>query len=639
MTKLLDISFWQDTMDFTKLKSAGYDHIILRAGYGTTKDSRFDEYAKGCQKAGIDVVGVYWFIYATNIAEVQANAKKCLEVIKPYKTPIVFCDFEYDTVTKAAKKGIKLGAKECDDFTITFCEAVKKAGYTPGYYANTDYYKNMYSSKVKDKGYVFWLAHYLSDYSYHTPPITCDFFQYTDRGTVSILPGKKFDTNVCFSEKYLNLSSSNSSISSSNNSQGGNVMSKNIIQKIIDDAVEFAVNIAKDNSHGYSQQIRSLFNITNPKSFDCSSLVITSFYYAFMKNGLTEQAEYLKTHCSYTGNMMYMTNCGFEVVARNQTAHASMIKGDIELNTTHHTALAIDKNNIVHARTSEGTSNTIDDSGNEIRVQPWYLYSQKWDMRLRFTGKGIDFSNIKPSNISIPSSSTSISSTKPYLSLGDTGSEVKSLQQKLNKLGYKGANGKSLVEDGQFGNNTDYAVRTFQAGAKIEIDGKAGKGTMNAIDSKIEALQKPTNQSNSTTSTTTQLIKNAQIHLNNFVGCKLTADGIIGSETRMAYKKAIQIGLNKTYNSNLVVDGILGRKSKAIINTAIVKKGDKNYLVTAIEIGLLLNNINPKGVECPGICGKNLETSIYEFQRNNNLVADKICGKNTINKILSNIGC
>lgn len=397
-TKLLDISFWQDTLDFAKIKKSGYDNIILRAGYGTTIDSKFNEYANSCKKNNINIVAVYWFIYATNLTEVKANANKCLEVIKAYKPKIVFVDFEYDTVNKAAKKGIKLGAKECDSFTIEFCEIVKKAGYTPGYYANTDYYNNMYSSAVKNKGYVFWLAHYKSDYSYHEPPIKCDFFQYTDRGTVPGLTGKTFDTNVCFSEKYLSKTSNTSTITpTTNKPQGSDNMSNNIIQNVINDAVSFAVGIANDNSHGYSQAVRSLYNITNPKSYDCSSLCCTAYYYAFLKNGLITQANYLKSHCSYTGNMLNMLNVGFEIVARNQTAHAQMQKGDLELNVTHHVAMAIDRNNIVHARSSEGTTNTIDDSGNEIRTQGWYLYSHNWDYRLRFTGKGLNLSNVKPS--------------------------------------------------------------------------------------------------------------------------------------------------------------------------------------------------------------------------------------------------
>lgn len=196
-------------------------------------------------------------------------------------------------------------------------------------------------------------------------------------------------------EKISNKNTSNNN--SNKTPQGSDNMSNNIVQNIINDAVSFAVGIANDNSHGYSQAVRSLYNITNPKSYDCSSLCCTAYYYAFLKNGLTAQANYLKSHCSYTGNMLNMLNVGFEIVARNQTAHAQMQKGDLELNVTHHVAMAIDRNNIVHARSSEGTTNTIDDSGNEIRTQGWYNYSHGWTHRLRFTGKGLNLSTSKPS--------------------------------------------------------------------------------------------------------------------------------------------------------------------------------------------------------------------------------------------------
>lgn len=389
MIKVLDVSYWQGKIDFKKVKSSGYDYAILRAGYGTTKDAKFDEYAKQCKEVGIKI-GAYFFSYATNVTEAKKEAQKCAEIIKPYTIDLpVFYDFEYDTVKKAQVKGISLSKVQCSEFTIAFCEEIKKAGYVPGYYANTDYYQNMYTSEVKNKGYVFWLAHYLNNRAYHTPPVACDFFQYSDQGKVSGMSGGAVDLDVCLTEKYLNCRN----IKEEN--KGVGVMSK--VQQIIDDAVSFAVGIANDNSHGYSQAVRSLYNIDNPKSFDCSSLVLTSFYYAFLKNGLNSQAQYLKNNCSYTGNMLQMLNCGFEVVARNQTAHSQMVKGDVELNVTHHTALAIDRDNIVHARTSEGTTDTRDGSGNEIRVQPWYNYSRGWTHRLRFTGKGIDLGNATPS--------------------------------------------------------------------------------------------------------------------------------------------------------------------------------------------------------------------------------------------------
>lgn len=198
-------------------------------------------------------------------------------------------------------------------------------------------------------------------------------------------------TRASYGQSYYNKYAKNSS--------GGTKTISSIVQNVINDAVDFAVKMANDNTHGYSQTTRSLYNITNPTSFDCSSLVCTAYYYAFIKNKLTALANYLKSNCSYTGNMLKMVNCGFEIVAQNQTAHASMQKGDIELNQTYHTALAIDADNIVHARSSEGMSDTKDNSGNEIRTQAWYLYSHGWTHRLRFTGKGVDLTGVTAANI------------------------------------------------------------------------------------------------------------------------------------------------------------------------------------------------------------------------------------------------
>lgn len=247
----------------------------------------------------------------------------------------------------------------------------------------------------------------------------------------------------------------------------GTSMSRNVIQQVIDDAVSFAVGIANDNSHGYSQAVRSLYNITNPTSFDCSSLVCTAFYYAFLKNGISPTPK--DKGCSYTGNMLNLLNCGFEVVARNQTAHSQMIKGDIELNVTHHTALAVDGNNIVHARSSEGTSDTKDNSGNEIRVQPWYLYSRGWTHRLRFTGKGLILPEPQPE--------------KDYLCEGDQGEAVRTYQGKLISVGYScGSSG----ADGDFGSATKAATQEFQGDYELTVDGNAGPATQAKLNAEVK---------------------------------------------------------------------------------------------------------------------------------------------------------
>lgn len=250
---------------------------------------------------------------------------------------------------------------------------------------------------------------------------------------------------------------------------------------VIEDAVKFAVSMANNNRHGYSQAYRSLYNITSPTSFDCSSLVLTAYYYAFIKNGLKEQAEYIRRNCSYTGNMINLLNVGFEIVARGQTAHSQMVRGDIELNTVYHTAMAIDRNNIVHARSSEGTRDTYDNSGNEIRTQPWYLYSHGWTHRLRFTGKDITMPVINGNGVETPN--TSVGGVYMFgcneVKKGSVGNHVLLMQEILKARGFKGKDGKELVLDKQAGDNSIYALTEYQKSRKgvLKVDGICGAAT------------------------------------------------------------------------------------------------------------------------------------------------------------------
>lgn len=282
---------------------------------------------------------------------------------------------------------------------------------------------------------------------------------------------------------------------------GGTTASAVTAQDIIDAMVEYAVKIANDNSHGYSQAVRSLYNTKNPTSFDCSSLTLTAIQYAFEKYGITPtpkdinaKASKLDDGLSYTGNMLNLKKLGFEVVATNQTAHGKMQKGDLELSLWHHVAIAIDGDNIVHARSSEGTSDTKDGSGNEIRTQPWYQYGKGWTHRLRFTGKGIDFSKLSGSGAdaggtaagSSDSGKTSTGGGAYMFSVGNVqkgskGNDVKLLQRLLKSNGMKGKDRKALTIDGDAGTNTDYAIRQYQKKNGLTVDGCAGPKTWKSI--------------------------------------------------------------------------------------------------------------------------------------------------------------
>lgn len=193
MKKGIDISYWQGDVDFAKV-AQNVDFVILREGYRKTMDSRFLEYVRGCKENGIPVEGVYHFCYATSSAAAREEAASCLRNIEKAgigKDTIVFFDFEYDTVKKAAEQGITLGKAECILFTKTFCSYVEEHGYRAGIYANLDYYKNMYDKELIEK-YVFWLADYTGG-----PDIACTYQQYTSSDKIPGISGK-VDMNYCY---------------------------------------------------------------------------------------------------------------------------------------------------------------------------------------------------------------------------------------------------------------------------------------------------------------------------------------------------------------------------------------------------------------------------------------------------------
>ena len=82
------------------------------------------------------------------------------------------------------------------------------------------------------------------------------------------------------------------------------------------------------------------------------------------------------------------------------------------------------------------------------------------------------------------------------LKKGCTGSDVKTLQKNLKKLGYY----KTGTVDGSFGPLTDKAVRQFQKAAGIKVDGIVGPQTRAALAGKLKKKSNKTVKKKGTTS-------------------------------------------------------------------------------------------------------------------------------------------
>ena len=134
-------------------------------------------------------------------------------------------------------------------------------------------------------------------------------------------------------------------------------------------AVQWAVQIAEDNSHGYSQIDR-----WGP-DYDCSSFVITAYRQAGLK----------LTGASYTGNMRSaFLNEGFFDATKlvNLGSGGGIQAGDVLLNDAAHTCIAIGAGRVANCRTDEGHPQSGDQSGNEIRLQSYWNYP--WSIVLRY---------------------------------------------------------------------------------------------------------------------------------------------------------------------------------------------------------------------------------------------------------------
>lgn len=237
-----------------------------------------------------------------------------------------------------------------------------------------------------------------------------------------------------------------------------------------------------------------------------------------------------------------------------------------------------------------------------------------------------------------PSSSTSnkLTSSSALLKVGSRGAAVQDVQKKLVALGYTVG---STGADGIFGNDTKNAVVKFQKNSKIDADGIVGSVTL----AKLNEAYKNRNKGQSTTTTTSytgkDYVRKAQVHISNFTGTAISSDGIIGTETRKGIVKCFQRALNLDYKSGLATDGAFGSASKSALGNHYVKRGETQYLVTAVEIGLMALNYYNGSVESPGVFGGGLESAVRDFQSKNSLVSDGIAGKSTILKILSALGC
>ncbi|HCT91482.1 MAG TPA: hypothetical protein DF613_08915 [Lachnospiraceae bacterium] len=215
----VDVSRYQENIDWKKVKAAGIDYAFIRAGYSTLssgahmKDGYFDQNIKNAKEAGIKV-GVYYYSQATTADEARSEANYLLGLIKDYTLdyPVVFDAEEGSYISNNKTVSGKLKAavekinadeeksktektsaiKKMYNTTATaFCDVIKGAGYTPMIYGSISHFRDKMDSVTLSSKYMMWIARYntVLNNSTYTYNGNYQCWQYTDAGKVNGIKG------------------------------------------------------------------------------------------------------------------------------------------------------------------------------------------------------------------------------------------------------------------------------------------------------------------------------------------------------------------------------------------------------------------------------------------------------------------
>lgn len=194
-----DISKQTGDVNFTSLKAAGVDYVMIRLGsrgYSSgqiTLDENFKENIEGAIAEGLDV-GVYFYSQAINQDEAIEEVNFIVQNLEPYrahvKYPIAF-DMEFVANDEARIDG--LSREDRTTIASFFLEGVKAAGYVPMLYGDKEWLiKEIDLAKLQS--YDVWLTQEedIPDYPYQYA-----MWQYSTKGVLNGIKGDA-NLNICF---------------------------------------------------------------------------------------------------------------------------------------------------------------------------------------------------------------------------------------------------------------------------------------------------------------------------------------------------------------------------------------------------------------------------------------------------------
>lgn len=194
----IDISSYSGEVDWSRVKNAGIDFVMVRLGgrgYGDEgslySDNKAADYISGAQAAGIKTGG-YFFSQAITEDEAREEAQYCQQVLGGLKLDFPLA-YDWEIIKDDDARTDSLTAEQATSCALAFCAKAKELGYKPMLYASDEEFSKKYDmSRLSDCD--VWYCEYADEPHF---PYRFSMWQYSKTATVDGIEGNA-DLDLCF---------------------------------------------------------------------------------------------------------------------------------------------------------------------------------------------------------------------------------------------------------------------------------------------------------------------------------------------------------------------------------------------------------------------------------------------------------
>lgn len=195
MQKGIDVSGYQNKIDWKKVKGDGIDFAILKViRKDLTPDKQFEANWQGCEAVGMPILAIYNYSYATTESKGRTDAQAVLRILNGRKVRVCL------DVEDACQKNL---GKRLIDIINAYAEVITDAGLEFMVYTGLSFY-NTYIRPYGGVSCPLWIARYGNNdgslnEAYKPSVAGMVGWQYTSKAKVSGISGN-VDMNVWYEE-------------------------------------------------------------------------------------------------------------------------------------------------------------------------------------------------------------------------------------------------------------------------------------------------------------------------------------------------------------------------------------------------------------------------------------------------------